>query len=173
MPAMLYNPTEEQLRFLFRWKATLLPMVATDPLFWFLVITHVGLLLKQRALLDAGADGGSLPFQGIVTADDIPEGKPSPAGYLQALKSSGLRAQDGLALEDSAAGLQAAAASGLCCLLTPSPWDRELENLQGLAVAVLEHLGEPDQPAGQRFGPPCPQGLVTLEYLKLLMDSWS
>ena len=125
------------------------------------------------ALLSAGADGVSLPFQGIVTADDISEGKPSPAGYLHALQASGLRAQDGLALEDSAAGLQAAQASGLSCLLTPSPWDRELPALEGVAVAVLDHLGEPDQPAGQSFGPPCPQGLVTLEYLKVLLSSSS
>ena len=125
------------------------------------------------ALLSAGADGVSLPFEGIVTADDISEGKPSPAGYLHALQASGLRAQDGLALEDSAAGLQAAHASGLSCLLTPSPWDRELPALEGVAVAVLDHLGEPDQPAGQSFGPPCPQGLVPLEYLKVLLGSSS
>jgi len=128
-----------------------------------------------NALLSAGADPaeGPLPFQGIVTADDIPEGKPSPAGYLHALRASGLRAEEGLALEDSAAGLQAAAASGLPCLLTPSPWDRELSPLHGLTVAVLEHLGEIGLPARQWFGPPCPQGLVTLEYLKFLLHPWS
>jgi len=54
---MLYNPDDEQLRFLCRWKSTLLPMVATDPLFWFLLVTHVGLLMKQRALLHEGEPG--------------------------------------------------------------------------------------------------------------------
>jgi len=57
MPVMLYNPDDEQLRFLCRWKSTLLPMVATDPLFWFLLVTHVGLLMKQRALLHEGEPG--------------------------------------------------------------------------------------------------------------------
>jgi HAD superfamily hydrolase (TIGR01509 family) len=121
------------------------------------------------ALLAGGGDG-SWPFQGIVTADDVPEGKPSPAGYLHALQASGLSAEEGLALEDSAAGLRAARASGLACLLTPSPWDRDLLPLHGLAVAVLEHLGERERPAHQCWGPPCPQGLVTLEYLKFLLD---
>ena len=57
MPVKLYNPDHESLRFLFHWEATLLPMVASDPIFWFLIVTHIGLLLKQRSLLDAGEDG--------------------------------------------------------------------------------------------------------------------
>ena len=77
------------------------------------------------ALLDAGGD--RLPrFAGIVCSDDVKDGKPSPAGYRLALQRSGVNPAEVLAVEDSAVGFEAARAAGLYCLLTPSPWDREL-----------------------------------------------
>ena len=57
MPSLMYNPDQESVRFLFRWNHTLLPMVVSDPLFWFLITGHVALLLRQRALLEAGEEG--------------------------------------------------------------------------------------------------------------------
>lgn len=54
---LVYQPDREMVRFIFRWKHTLLPMVTSDPLFWFLILTHVALLFKQRQMLDAGQQG--------------------------------------------------------------------------------------------------------------------
>jgi sugar-phosphatase len=48
----------------------------------------------------------------LVTADDVPRGKPDPAGYLLAAKWLGLPASDCVAFEDSPAGIAAALAAG-------------------------------------------------------------
>ena len=57
MPALLYNPDKEYVRFITRWRHTLLPMVVEDPLFWFLITSHVVLLIWQRSLVLAGSEG--------------------------------------------------------------------------------------------------------------------
>ena len=124
------------------------------------------------ALLEA-APAGLPRFDGVVCSDDVKDGKPSPAVYQLALHRCGLSCVDVLAIEDSAAGFQAAMAAELSCLVTPSPWDEELIPLLPLAAAVFEHLGDQDQPAPQLHGPACTEGLVTLKYLQELIHSQS
>ena len=120
------------------------------------------------ALLDAGrAERPS--FNGIVSSDDVRQGKPAADGYFRALELSCCAPENVLAIEDSAAGLQAACAASIPCLLTPSPWDADLKPLLSKAAAAFDHLGEPSQPAALLSGPPCPGRQVTLEYLKLLL----
>ena len=110
-------------------------------------------------------------FDGVVTSDDVPSGKPAPDGYLLALHRSGVDAAASLAVEDSAAGLSAARAAGLRCLLTPSPWDAEaLRGAEEQASAVLDHLGDPGQPATVHVGSSCHDGTVTLKYLETLLS---
>lgn len=109
-------------------------------------------------------------FRGMITADDVDQGKPSPQGYQLALQRSGCPAAQCLAVEDSEAGLDAARSAGLRCLLTPSPWDLHLNQRLDDAVAVLDHVGDSAQPARCISGPPCVDGLVTLEYLKALLS---
>ena len=110
-------------------------------------------------------------FDGVVTSDDVSAGKPAPAGYLLALNRSGADGAASLAVEDSAAGLSAATAAGLRCLLTPSPWDASaLRDVSKNAAAVLDHLGEPGGPATVRSGPTCQDGTVTLKYLETLLS---
>ena len=109
-------------------------------------------------------------FDGVVTSDDVPLGKPAPDGYLLALQLSGAKGASSLAIEDSAAGLSAARAAGLRCLLTPSPWDTEALRDAGVAAsAVLDHLGEPGQPATVLAGASCQDGTVTVKYLETLL----
>lgn len=48
----------------------------------------------------------------LVTTDDIPRGKPDPAGYLLAAELLGVRARDCLVVEDTEAGLAAGRAAG-------------------------------------------------------------
>ena len=107
-------------------------------------------------------------FQGVVTSDDVEEGKPSPQGYRCALDRSGLSVDRAIAIEDSEAGLGAALAAGLPCLLTPSPWDHGLKERFSEAIAVFDHLGEAGDAAPQFSGPPCRDGMVTLEYMQTL-----
>ena len=126
-----------------------------------------------RASVDAlfgGQQGLNRMFTGIVTADDVSQGKPAPDGYEEAHRRSGLPVDCILAIEDSEAGLQAAQAAGLHCLLTPSPWDAGLNQLFGQASAVFDHLGDDTRPMRQFAGPPCAETKVTVEYLSSLLD---
>ena len=110
-------------------------------------------------------------FDGVVTSDDVPLGKPAPDGYLLALQRSGTDAAACLAVEDSAAGLAAARAAGLRCLLTPSPWDaKALRDADEEPSAVLDHLGDPGRPATVLSGTSCQDGTVTLKYLETLLS---
>ena len=119
------------------------------------------------ALLDQEGPESQM-FDGLVTADDVNKGKPHPEGYQLALNRSGLKAAAVIAIEDSAAGQAAAVSAGLRCLLTPSAWDRELSAADQPSSAVLNHLGDPGCPLTHLQGPPCPEGQVTLKYLKSL-----
>jgi beta-phosphoglucomutase len=52
----------------------------------------------------------------IVSADDIARSKPDPEGYLIALHLLGVEPKDGVAVEDSDVGVEAAKAAGLHCV---------------------------------------------------------
>ena len=109
-------------------------------------------------------------FQGMVTADDVDNHKPHPAPYQRALELSGTDPSNVVVFEDSSPGLKAACAAGLRCVLTPSPWDSELEGNRHRAHAVADQLGEIDQKTRIFSGPPCAEGRITLEYLELLLS---
>ncbi len=63
-----------------------------------------------RWLETAGISGY---IDGIVSSEDITNGKPSPEPYLKALQLSGCAVDSSIAVEDSAQGVQAALAAGL------------------------------------------------------------
>jgi beta-phosphoglucomutase len=63
----------------------------------------------ETVLRAAGLD----VFGAIVTADDVEQGKPDPAGYLLALERLAVSADDAVAIEDSPDGVAAAKAAGL------------------------------------------------------------
>jgi HAD superfamily hydrolase (TIGR01509 family) len=121
------------------------------------------------ALLDTLFPGGDQPFAGVISADDVTRHKPNPEPYLKALESSNTDPDAALAFEDSTPGLLSARKAGLRCLLMPSSWDKELHRYQDQAVAMLDHLGSAQIPCTVLSGPPCLDGLVTLEYLKMLL----
>jgi len=110
------------------------------------------------------------PFAGVVSSSDVTRHKPHPDPYHCALNRSGVNADACVALEDSAAGLVAATDASLICLLTPSPWDLDLLSQLEKASAVVDHLGEVEHHLSQRSGPPCADGMITLEYLQMLLD---
>ena len=121
------------------------------------------------ALLSTLFPSGDHPFAGVISADDVSRHKPSPVPYLKALECSKTDPDAALAFEDSTPGLLSATAAGLRCLLTPSPWDQELHRSQDQAVAVLNHFGTVKVPCRLLSGPPCLDGVVTLEYLQRLL----
>lgn len=52
-------------------------------------------------------------FRGIVSSDDVVDGKPHPEGYLKALALVGVDAADTVAFEDTEAGIASARAAGV------------------------------------------------------------
>ena len=131
------------------------------------IVTTSGHDSVQELLSNAFPDGDA-PFKGWITAEDVSRRKPDPEAYQQALAASGVSASEGLAFEDSKAGLASATAAGLACLLTPAPWDLDLAGQLDQAVAVVDHLGDPGQPCTLISGPPCAEAKITLEYLQNL-----
>jgi HAD superfamily hydrolase (TIGR01509 family) len=58
-------------------------------------------------------------FDVVVTGDQVARGKPAPDIYLEAARRLGVEPQCCIALEDSEAGIVAAAAAGMVALLVP------------------------------------------------------
>ena len=56
----------------------------------------------------------------IVADDEVQHGKPHPEGYLAALRHLALKPEEGVSIEDSATGAEAALAAGLACLGLPN-----------------------------------------------------
>lgn len=101
--------------------------------------TNVEALLA--ATLTAEARGW---FDVIACGDIVPAKKPAPDIYRLALASLGLPPESCVAFEDSAKGLAAARAAGLCTVVTPTVWTAG-DDFAG-AAAVLPSLGDPDTP---------------------------
>ncbi len=61
-------------------------------------------------------------FRAVVCAEDAPRKKPDPLVYRLAIAGLGCRSCEALAMEDSPAGLAAARAAGVACLITRSSY---------------------------------------------------
>lgn len=79
-------------------------------------------------------------FSVIACGDEVRKKKPAPDIYLLALSAMGARAENCIAFEDSAHGLNAARAAGLFTVVTPTRWT-EGQDFSGAHV-VLGELGE-------------------------------
>ena len=93
----------------------------------------------------------------------VPRKKPASDVYDYALDKLGLPAEACLAIEDSVNGLRSANDAGLATLITVNPYT-EKQAFTG-ALAVLDHLGEPDMPCRLLAGDHEPDGMVDVEYL--------
>jgi mannitol-1-/sugar-/sorbitol-6-phosphatase len=102
------------------------------------VVTSGGVAVAPARLASAGLPAPPV----LVTADDVPAGKPDPAPYLVAAKRLGLDAADCLVFEDAPPGLVAARAAGaqVVALRTTypadqlSPADHVVTNLAAVSV---------------------------------------
>jgi HAD superfamily hydrolase (TIGR01509 family) len=108
-------------------------------------------------------------FSVWVCGEDVVRKKPDCQAYRRALQLLGLTADQALALEDSAHGLDAAAGAGLACLVTLSHYGQS-EPLERFARAraVVSELG-PE--VSVLRGPSCHAGQVTLSYLQDLLEA--
>jgi len=80
-------------------------------------------------------------FHTIVTGTEVPELKPSPAVYEEVLRITGCSAQDTVAVEDSANGVQAASAAGLRVVAAHNSYTRG-DDFSGAAL-VTDGLDDP------------------------------
>jgi beta-phosphoglucomutase-like phosphatase (HAD superfamily) len=110
-----------------------------------LAIASTTTLANIEALVSVNlGPGGMERFKVIGAADQAQRKKPSPDIFEDVLERLQERADDCVAIEDSANGLAAAKAAGLFSVITPSPWTR-LENFAD-ADLVLPSLGSLQHP---------------------------
>ncbi len=88
----------------------------------------------------------SVTWDAIVAGDDVEHRKPDPEVFNVALEKLGLDGPDGaVVVEDSAEGVAAAKAAGLCCAVVVNGYTAD-HDLTG-ADLVLDGFGEPGAPA--------------------------
>ncbi|MFW6198867.1 MAG: hexitol phosphatase HxpB, partial [Acidobacteriota bacterium] len=78
---------------------------------------------SPEVVIDAVLDTLSLSteFEATVSAENERRGKPDPDVYLTAARRLGVEPGECLAVEDSLAGLEAALAAGMRCVMVPDP----------------------------------------------------
>jgi mannitol-1-/sugar-/sorbitol-6-phosphatase len=92
----------------------------------------------RRPLATARLAAAGLPVPPVlVCAEDVPAGKPDPAGYRGAAEALGLAPQDCVVLEDSAAGVAAGLAAGAVVLGVS---ERALDSDASIVVRDLRGL---------------------------------
>ncbi len=70
----------------------------------------------------------------IVTGDELDNGKPAPDGYLLAAQRLKLDPFNCVAIEDTAAGINAASAAGMACIAVPTEMSRSHDFSRASAV---------------------------------------
>jgi HAD superfamily hydrolase (TIGR01509 family) len=132
-----------------------------------LAIATTTSLPNVEALLTVtlGADGPAL-FETIAAGDSVTTKKPAPDIFILALERLALPPSSAIAFEDTVYGLQAATAAGLRSVVTPSFYTDD-QDFSG-ALAVFDHLGEPQRPARHIAGAGAGESMVTIEFLRQL-----
>lgn len=103
-------------------------------------------------------------FEVIAAGDVVPRKKPAPDIYEKVLADLQLPAHACLALEDSGLGVRSARGAGLPVVVTTNPYSQG-QDFAG-AVAIVDGLGEPEQPVHVLHGCPTIAGHVTLADLE-------
>ena len=108
-------------------------------------------------------------LQAIATGDMARHKKPAPDIYRVVLELLDLDAGEAVAIEDSAAGLQAAKAAGLYTVATPNSWTQSQDF--SAADLLLDSLADPDHPLSAAQAQVVGGGYLTLEQLGRLHAS--
>lgn len=95
----------------------------------------------QRSDVDfvLGLSGVVDCFRVVVAAEDVARGKPDPEGFLSAAERLGVLPAETVVLEDSLAGVRAAAAAGMRCIGVVGTHDAQ--TLAGEGVPTVDRLG--------------------------------
>ena len=102
-------------------------------------------------------------FEVIGAGDVVPAKKPAPDVYRWVLDRLGLGADEVIAIEDSGQGMTAATGAGIATLVTTGQYTRGPQ-YPG-AIAVVDGLGEPSDPATGLVRGACWRGVVDVETL--------
>ncbi len=96
---------------------------------------------SSRRVIEATLDSISLRpvFSVILSADDVPRGKPFPDIFLEAAARLGVEPGNCLVMEDSERGIQAALDAGMACVAVPT---HPVKDLKLLEKSNLAFLGE-------------------------------
>jgi HAD superfamily hydrolase (TIGR01509 family) len=118
---------------------------------------------------------GEVTWDVIVAGDDVTNRKPDPEVFTTALDKLGLAGAAGevVVVEDSAEGLQAAHAAGLCCVVVVNGYTAD-HDLTG-ADLVVDGFGEPGAPVkvlADPHGTGC-DGILTPAVLRTLLEDGS
>ncbi len=99
---------------------------------------------SNRPLIDAVLEAAGITacFSATVSSEEVARGKPSPDVYLEAARRLGLEPGLCVAVEDSANGIRAAAAAGMCVIAYPNRHYPPDAPSLALADAVIDSLGE-------------------------------
>lgn len=100
---------------------------------------ETGTVLRALGLSDA--------FDVIVTADDVTRTKPDPEAYRLVLETLGVAPAEGLAIEDSPAGIEAAQAAGLHCIAVTTDITRARVHEATRAGGLIDPAWILDDPA--------------------------
>lgn len=94
-----------------------------------------------------GALGIGDLVEAVVSADEVPTGKPAPDVYLLAARRLGVPPARAVAIEDSLNGVLAARAAGMRVVLVPNTAIAPAAGAREVADLVVEHLDDLDLPA--------------------------
>ncbi len=99
---------------------------------------------SSRALIEAVLGQGGLAdaFAATVSSEEVARGKPSPDVYLRALELLGVGPEHAVAVEDSGAGIRAAAAAGMRVAAIPNALYPPAAEALALADPVLASIRE-------------------------------
>ena len=96
---------------------------------------------KERAMQYLQSLGLAEKFDSICSGHDVAQGKPAPDIYLYAAACIGLAPENGLAIEDSPAGIESASRAGCMPVLVPD-LDGSNEQMRKILFAEADTLPE-------------------------------
>ena len=76
----------------------------------------------------------------MVFGDDVPNGKPAPDIYIEAMKQLGVQPSASVGIEDSSNGIRSLKAAGMYIIAAPSPEFPLSDEIRGMAHAHITSL---------------------------------
>ncbi len=109
-------------------------------------------------------------FDAMACGEEVTAKKPAPDLYTLALEKLGVAHNEAVAIEDSRNGLVSALRAGVPVVITPSSYTAD-ENFTD-ALAVVSHLGEPDNPYRHIAGFGFSAEMITPALLDRWIEGW-